>query len=245
MLRFPSVLIQFKAMNIKPSINKPSSSNSSLKRKWRAWLTPYQIAEGAANVLGVGMLTVTLVVFRIANPEYLKWIVLGIPTVILSLLIIPEAFLRFNVRKKGLLAREPHESSEFLNQTLTVPIPLTADNAWESTKENLGEIINARGILRTHWEVEQIDESNRNMQLSLRYIHDPVGKKPWQIVARTINCKMALKANGVNSKLNLEFNANSPMDDSTVKEIIEKTKLAFGVVPANAGSLSSYIQSDS
>jgi hypothetical protein len=197
------------------------------------WQTPYQNAESFAIILLLAI-PIPILFFPkhvLENSEYLKWwLLLGTVVFVLSQIFLFES-LRFGVRKKGLLSREPHSSIEYLNQTISVPVPLVADKAWACTKENLGEIIKAKGSLRTHWELEQMDEFNRNMRLSLRYVHDPLGKKPWQLVARQIECRLALKANGVNSNLNLEFKANSPMDYATVKEIIDQTKVAFAKIP--------------
>jgi hypothetical protein len=204
-------------MNNNTSIARNTSSRSRSKNRRRVWQTPYQNAESFAIILLLAI-PIPILFFPkhvLENSEYLKWwLLLGTVVFVLSQIFLFES-LRFGVRKKGLLSREPHSSIEYLNQTISVPVPLVADKAWACTKENLGEIIKAKGSLR----------------LSLRYVHDPLGKKPWQLVARQIECRLALKANGVNSNLNLEFKANSPMDYATVKEIIDQTKVAFAKIP--------------
>jgi len=144
----------------------------------------------------------------------------------LSLLVAP-LYHKYKVRKKGLLIQGDLRSKIYLNQAMQKTLPLVLPQAWLAINEIFpGLIVRAGEVHAAHWQVVSRDEGRRELQLELRYVHDPLGIKSWRLYPRRLTCTVKLRAKGVSTIAELTYKAASAMDYRTVYEIIDQTNTA-------------------
>lgn len=118
---------------------------------------------------------------------------------------------------------------QFLNTPTTLEVPVACPNAWVAIKSNLQEeIIKGCETRRTHWEIVGLNESRKQLRLSLRYTNDALGRRPYQLSARNLTCSMRVTSlGGHKTQVELSFGSKFPMDYRTVRELIDQTKKAI------------------
>ncbi len=129
----------------------------------------------------------------------------------------------YAVRRKGILPQR--KSPEYLNQAIKLEVPVGSTRAWQALKTNFSEeVIQTSDTRRSHWEITELNENRRQLKLSLRYTHNPLGRKKSQFAARSLTCSTKVTGRGTQTEIELTFGAKSPMDYETVRELIERTQ---------------------
>lgn len=133
----------------------------------------------------------------------------------------------YRMMKHGLLKNTPLMLTHYLNTPVKQDLVVTAPEAWGRLHDSLTEqIIKTPDTKFTHWEVADINDRNKTMTLAMRYVHNPLGRKPHEVFARQLSCNLKLTGKGTRSEVELTFTAHSAMDYRTVYAIVEETKLA-------------------
>lgn len=175
--------------------------------------------------------TATTAITHFASPDDHMSLSLSI-VVIVSLLFLQIVTLQRQTMTWRTKKQKIHTEGaklQFLNTPTTMEVPVASPDAWAAIKRNLqGEIIKVCDTRRTHWEIVGLDESRRQLRLSLRYTNDPLGRKPYQVSARKLTCSMKVTSlGGRKTQVELLFSSKFPMDYRTVRELIDRTKTAI------------------
>jgi len=227
-------------------VPRTQSKYSNLTRRQKTliwdWLVPISLMM---FIVGCATLVTYLVVEPLLHPHLhprlVKWgtylvhyhprLCRYFPIAIVSASILLQiiatflpVFRRYWVRKRGIRTAADLKIGRYLNQKMEQTIALLLPEAWQVVRLALpGLYVTVPDIRSSHWEVLEINEVRREMRLSLRYFHDPLGIKIWRLYPRQILCHVKLRAKGVRTNIELTYTADSAMDYPTVYNIIDKT----------------------
>jgi hypothetical protein len=136
---------------------------------------------------------------------------------------------KYSPKRNVKLAKREASHAKYLNVADTQTYPVLVSEAWKGLKETVGgEVIKSPDIRATHWDILATNEKSKTLDLVLRYVPTPLGRKPWNLYSRKLTCTASLSGRGTKCELKLIFKAQSPMDYRTLKETIEATKEALG-----------------
>ncbi|MBS1993957.1 MAG: hypothetical protein JSS83_25775 [Cyanobacteria bacterium SZAS LIN-3] len=155
--------------------------------------------------------------------------------------VIGPLYLKYVVRKKGRLGETNLKSARYLDQVISLTAPLLVPQTWQALKNELpGMAVQGADMRRSCWMVVAHDEGRRELQLELRYVHNPLGIKCWRLYPRRLTCAVKLRAKGVSTIVDLKYHADSVMDYRLIYEIIDQTNAAVSKLspPAEESSTS-------
>jgi len=149
-------------------------------------------------------------------------------------IIFAPLYWKYRIRKKGPLTQGELKSRTYLNRPMQKTMPLVLPQAWMAINEIFpGLIVRGGNVHGAHWVVTRKDEGRRELDIELRYVHDPLGIEVWRLYPRRLACTIKLKAKGVSTVAELTYHADSAMDYRSVYEMIDQTNLSV----SNAASL--------
>jgi hypothetical protein len=116
-----------------------------------------------------------------------------------------------------------------------VPLPI----AWGSIRDVLDSAMVVTGSGgSSKWRVQKEDDSRGIMSAQLNFNQMLGGATSAQVVPRTIVCDVQFTAQGSATKVDITYQAVSPMGAGVVKQIIDETQKAFTAsMNANKGNV--------
>lgn len=140
--------------------------------------------------------------------------------------------MRMNIQKMKTALFGHKEPS---NHLLSREIPVLLPQAWEVIREGLNGLpIKMPDKRLAYWRVEQVTEQRREAKATISYMADPLGRKMRDLYTRTVSMKLRLQGTGVRTKLEIQLEASSPMDDLAVHQLCESTADALAQMCINA-----------
>ena len=146
-------------------------------------------------------------------------------------IVFASLYWKYKIRTKGLLWQGELKSRTYLDRPMQKTLPLVLPQAWAAINEIFpGLVVRGGNVHGAHWAVTRKDEGLRELDIELRYVHDPLGIKVWRLYPRRLACTIKLKAKGVSTVAELTYHADSAMDYRSVYEMIDQTNLAVSNV---------------
>lgn len=142
--------------------------------------------------------------------------------------------MRMNIRKlKAVLFGHRQPAVHRLSTELPVLLP----KAWDVIHEGLSGLpIKMPDKRLAFWRVEKITEQTREIQATIGYMPDPLGRKMRDLYTRNVTMKLRLRGMGVRTIVEMHLEASSPMDDAAVRQLCRFTADALAVMCINAKS---------
>src|ERR1700733_1435093 len=127
-------------------------------------------------------------------------LLLGLVVVLNLTKLLAPIWWQYQSRKRGLLNKTSRKNVDFLDQTIKETYQVLLPQAWSNLKSSLpGLLVKVRDLRATHWELVEANENDRQLRLTMQYVHDPLYTKYWRVYPRRISCIVKLKGKGVRS----------------------------------------------